>query len=281
MSISLPPLAHPGTILAPTSTHTAGPGTHVFASQIVSSLCGRPTASTTTSQGVFSSSSEKSKVNEKEKENGKERGRKPIVTVSRLPLPSSSSLSSSEGGGGAGMGIPSSCVSNRNTLPKVGDIVLARVTRVRIRQVDVGILFLMEGDGAGGARTGQDQDQGQGQDQQDERVISGGEESSSSQSYIVNADAYPATIRREDVRATEVEKVVTSEMFRVGDLVRAVVISLGDQANYYLSTAKNEFGVLMARRSEVGGNVMVPVSWREFRDEVTGRKEGRKVAKPF
>ncbi len=59
----------------------------------------------------------------------------------------------------------------------------------------------------------------------------------------------------------------------------AVQISLGDQANYYLSTAKNELGVIMAKSE--AGNTMVPVSWKEFRDPVTGVKEARKVAKPF
>jgi len=34
--------------------------------------------------------------------------------------------------------------------------------------------------------------------------------------------------------------------FRPGDIVRAEVISLGDQQAYYLSTAKNELGVLFA-----------------------------------
>ena len=29
------------------------------------------------------------------------------------------------------------------------------------------------------------------------------------------------------------------------------------------------------------GNQMYPVSWKEFRDPVTGRLESRKVAKPF
>jgi len=156
-------------------------------------------------------------------------------------------------------------------------VVLARVTRVRVRQVDVGILCVGTATIPGGG--------GGGRDMTTEMVQKGvGKEEEGVQevgpsSYAVNADAYPATIRREDVRATEKEKVVTSAAFRVGDLVRAVVISLGDQANYYLSTARNEFGVLMARSED--GNPMVPVSWREFRDEVTGKREGRKVAKPF
>ena len=60
--------------------------------------------------------------------------------------------------------------------------------------------------------------------------------------------------------------------------MRATVISLGDERSYYLSTARNELGVVMAE-SEVG-NAMYPVSWREFEDPETGAREGRKVAKP-
>jgi exosome complex component CSL4 len=54
---------------------------------------------------------------------------------------------------------------------------------------------------------------------------------------------------------------------------------LGDQSSYYLSTARNELGVLMATSEE--GNVMQPVSWKEFRDPITGKSEARKVAKPL
>lgn len=86
-------------------------------------------------------------------------------------------------------------------------------------------------------------------------------------------------IRREDIRATEKDKVTVADSFRVGDLVRGVVISLGDQGGYYVSTAKNELGVVMAESES--GNQMVPVSWKEFVDVRTGRREGRKVAKPF
>jgi len=79
------------------------------------------------------------------------------------------------------------------------------------------------------------------------------------------------------------------ESFRPGDVVRAVVISLGDQGGYYLSTAGNELGVVLAWSSgggdESGGRELVPVSWREMgvvdeRGGVEG-KEWRKVAKPF
>lgn len=69
-----------------------------------------------------------------------------------------------------------------------------------------------------------------------------------------------------------------NESFRVGDVVRAVVISLGNERSYYLSTARNEYGVVMAVSEH--GHQMFPVSWREFQDPVSGMREGRKVAKP-
>jgi exosome complex component CSL4 len=85
------------------------------------------------------------------------------------------------------------------------------------------------------------------------------------------------------VRATEKDKVVMGASFRVGDIVRAIVISLGDQGGYFLSTAGNAFGVVMSW-SESGpfgvGSACVPVSWKEVQDVVTGAREERKVAKP-
>jgi exosome complex component CSL4 len=56
-------------------------------------------------------------------------------------------------------------------------------------------------------------------------------------------------------------------------------ISLGDQSNYYLSTASNNLGVIMA--TSEAGNAMYPVSWKEYKDPETGVSESRKVAKPF
>jgi exosome complex component CSL4 len=45
--------------------------------------------------------------------------------------------------------------------------------------------------------------------------------------------------------------------FRPGDIVRAEVISLGDSRSYYLSTAKNELGVVYAK-SLAGGPALPP-----------------------
>ena len=57
-----------------------------------------------------------------------------------------------------------------------------------------------------------------------------------------------------------------------------VQISLGDQSNYYLSTASNHLGVVLAKSDN--GNTMFPVSWKELCDPISGKRESRKVAKP-
>ncbi|KAI4260219.1 MAG: hypothetical protein L6R42_004156 [Xanthoria sp. 1 TBL-2021] len=221
--MSLPTLALPGQLLGASSTYNPGPGTHLHASNIYASLPGRPTASTST----HNPSSKSSKPPPKQ-----------TLTITRLPSTSAT----------ADLGPVSERISNTNALPRVGDVVLGRVTRCMTRQVNVGILIVLGADGA--------QEEG-----------------------MVCANEIQGVVRREDVRATEKEKVVIGDGFRVGDLVRAVVISLGDQSNYYLTTAKNELGVIMAK-SEYG-NTMYPISWKEFKDPATGETETRKVAKPF
>uniref|UniRef100_A0A5F5PNC2 Exosome component 1 n=1 Tax=Equus caballus TaxID=9796 RepID=A0A5F5PNC2_HORSE len=60
-------------------------------------------------------------------------------------------------------------------------------------------------------------------------------------------NSFRGTIRKEDVRATEKDKVEIYKSFRPGDIVLAKVISLGDaQSNYLLTTAENELGVVVA-----------------------------------
>ncbi|APA11029.1 hypothetical protein SS1G_03256 [Sclerotinia sclerotiorum 1980 UF-70] len=125
-------------------------------------------------------------------------------------------------------------------IPEVNSTVLCRVTRITPRQATVAILVVGE------------------------TVLEG---------------EWQGLIRVQDVRATEKDKVKIFESFRPGDIVRAVVISLGDQSNYYLSTARNELGVIMA--TSEAGNAMYPVSWKEYKDPETGSSESRKVAKPF
>jgi exosome complex component CSL4 len=133
---------------------------------------------------------------------------------------------------------------NTPLLPTVGATILGRVIRTTPRQAIVSILCV----------------------------------ANTSISSLSTSDQHQGIIRALDVRATQVDTVKIAESFRPGDIVRATVISLGDQSNYYLSTAGNELGVIMARSSE--GNDMVPSSWKDMRDPVTGKTEARKVAKP-
>lgn len=134
--------------------------------------------------------------------------------------------------------------SSTALLPEVNSLILGRITRTNPRQASLLILAL----GPNGE-------------------------------HNVSSDPFPALIRQQDIRATEIDKVKVAESFRVGDIVRAVVISLGDERSYYLSTARNELGVVMAESE--WGNQMFPVSWREFEDPEMGTREVRKVAKPI
>lgn len=90
-------------------------------------------------------------------------------------------------------------------------------------------------------------------------------------------DLFKGTIRQQDVRQTEVDKVEIYRCFRPGDIVVAEVISLGDRHSYFLSTAKNELGVVHAEGP--AGVPMLPISWQEMQCPKTKTREFRKVAK--
>lgn len=64
-------------------------------------------------------------------------------------------------------------------------------------------------------------------------------------------EPFRGTIRKEDVRATEKDRVEIYKCFRPGDIVVAKVMSLGDALSYQLSTADNSLGVVFAK-SEAG-----------------------------
>jgi exosome complex component CSL4 len=185
---------------------------------------------------------------------------RPILTVGRSAIPG---LSSSTGNGAGARW-------KFNTLPAVDSIILGRVTRVQKRQAALSILIVLD--------EAQSRDH-QLTDEDLDALISSSTDPSSTPTNAADDMRFQALIRKEDVRAVEKDRVVMDEMFRVGDVVRASVISIGDQAAYYATTAKNELGVVIARSE--AGNMMFPASWKEMRDPVTGLGELRKVAKPF
>ncbi|KAL3864471.1 hypothetical protein ACJMK2_006150 [Sinanodonta woodiana] len=90
-------------------------------------------------------------------------------------------------------------------------------------------------------------------------------------------ETFRGQIRKEDVRATEKDKVEMYKCFRPGDIVVARVISLGDAQSYVLSTAENELGVVIA--TSEAGSTMVPISWCKMQCPKSLAEEFRKVAK--
>lgn len=179
--------------------------------------------------------------------------------------------------------------------PRENDIVLVRVTRTTAKQANVEILSI-EGrgpvlaDSGAGSNGGLVSTHGQ--------ILANNSNSGSTVAPLIfmstvgatNAllQAHPADlgenfkgiIRVQDIRATEKDKVKINESFRPGDIVRAEVINVGDGANYYLSTAKNELGVVLCRANNGVGELM----WGLDYETVVGRSGGmelRRVARPF
>ncbi|KAL5534127.1 hypothetical protein ACEPAG_588 [Sanghuangporus baumii] len=91
-------------------------------------------------------------------------------------------------------------------------------------------------------------------------------------------EEFTGVIRSQDVRATEKDKVKLADCFRGGDVVKGLVMSLGDARSYYVTTARNDLGVIFAT-SEAGAT-MEPLSWQEMRCPKTNKIEKRKCAKP-
>ncbi|KAA8652714.1 hypothetical protein EYZ11_008298 [Aspergillus tanneri] len=251
MTSTLPALAIPGQRLGSIASYSAGPGTHVQNANIYASIAGPIVVDPIQSSSTVKSTISVTRSIDKKQE--------PSTISSAVPSSSSKTTRSK---------------SKYNTLPTVDSVVLARVTRVQKRQATVSILVVLDDLASSQAlipsKTTSDNDN-----------IASILSSAANPENHSNSDElrFQALIRKEDVRAVEKDRVVMDEMFRVGDIVRGTVISLGDQSFYYLTTARNDLGVVMARSE--AGNMMFPASWKEMKDPNTGATELRKVARPF
>lgn len=94
-------------------------------------------------------------------------------------------------------------------------------------------------------------------------------------------ETFKGIIRSQDVRSTDRDKVKIVDCFKPGDVVKAVVLSLGDGSNYYLTTARNDLGVFFAKSEGGAGDLMVALDWETMVCEKTGVIEKRKCAKLF
>ncbi|KAI3654587.1 hypothetical protein MP228_000641 [Amoeboaphelidium protococcarum] len=134
-----------------------------------------------------------------------------------------------------------------NSTPSIGSVILGKVSRVTPVQANVDILALSDNIA------------------EDGRLF---------------IEPYKGVLRKQDVRLHNIDQVVMSDCFRPDDVIRAEIISFGDSRSYYLSTAKNEYGVVYARSSDSDA-VMQPISWQSMQCTKSGMIELRKCAKPL
>lgn len=159
-----------------------------------------------------------------------------------------------------------------NNLPKEGDLVLARVTRISLQRANVEILAVENkispidsGVGSGGAGT----------------IGTNYTTYYISQTPTYIGETFKGIIRSQDVRATERDQVKIVDSFKPGDILRAQILSLGDGSNYYLTTARNDLGVVFAKALNGIGGMMYAIDWQTMISPSTNVVELRKCAKPF
>lgn len=137
--------------------------------------------------------------------------------------------------------VVSSCSEKSEVLPSVGSQVTGRVTKVTTKLCEIAILVVGE-------------------------------------QPVRGTNSFKGILRKENVRAFEVDQIDIFDCFRFGDIVVANVAALGGARSYELTTAENHLGVLHAICS-TSGKPMLPASWVTMRCPVTGVIEKRKVAK--
>lgn len=86
------------------------------------------------------------------------------------------------------------------------------------------------------------------------------------------------TLRKEDVRATDKDRIELYKCFRPGDIILAKIMPMTELNAYNLTTAENELGVVVAT-ARCSDTPMVPISWIEMQCPKTLVKEPRKVAR--
>ncbi|KAE8259208.1 hypothetical protein A4X13_0g1158 [Tilletia indica] len=218
-------------------------------------------------------------------------------------------------------------------MPRQDSIVIGRITRVNARQATLSIL-VVDGQPCGVSTHSLSQTPAATDSSDASAALFAAATGEGNHAAGEEGSDFTGVIRAQDVRATEKDKVRLADCFRVGDIVRASVISLGDARSYFLSTAENRLGVIYAvsssappiknvilanqgpsssgpalssaadmlepwsikairaEQQQTGGTSgsgsagdttevpMVPISWQEMRDSVTGLVEKRKCAKP-
>ncbi|KAI5966440.1 CSL4 [Candida pseudojiufengensis] len=182
--------------------------------------------------------------------------------------------------------------SNIN-LPKENDIVLVKVTRISQKQLWCEILAIDNklksnnilrdsGLGSNGSIAHSSIPPGGGSQHNHNQQTIASSLTTTPQAQIYDlGENFKGIIRSQDIRSTERDKIIIGECFKPGDILRASILSLGDGNNYYLTTARNDLGVVFAKSEGGAGSLMYPVDWQNMIDLETGLIEKRKNANPF
>ncbi|CAL6361108.1 unnamed protein product [Bathycoccus prasinos] len=89
---------------------------------------------------------------------------------------------------------------------------------------------------------------------------------------------FSGIVRQQDVRKTEIDKVIMDESFVPGDVVRCKVLAMGEGRSLVLATNENPLGVVRAKCKRCK-TTMVAMNWQEMMCPKTEHREMRKVAK--
>ncbi|XBW36709.1 hypothetical protein QEN19_002284 [Hanseniaspora menglaensis] len=162
-------------------------------------------------------------------------------------------------------------------LPKEGDIVLAKITKINTSAKAILEILALE-------KTTITKDSAIGSNGSFISSTTGG---TSQLTYSISkttsdlGEKFEAVLNSKDVRSTERDSVNLTEFFQTGDIVRCKVLSIGDSNFYYLSTMGDDLGVLFTRSHGGIGELMYPLNWNTCFGPFTGSEEHRKMAKPF
>ncbi|GME78010.1 unnamed protein product [[Candida] boidinii] len=156
----------------------------------------------------------------------------------------------------------------------VGDIVMCKVTKISKTRIFVEILNIDDAALIESNMRKEIQDQNKESQENHLRLMTNLVASE-------NGENFKGIIRSQDIRSTDRDKVKVNECFMPGDIIRAEILSLGDGINYYLTTARNDLGVIFAKSDHGNGDLMYALDWETMIVPSTGDVEKRKCAKPF
>lgn len=170
--------------------------------------------------------------------------------------------------------------SGAAAMPEVGDVVLARVTRISHLLAGADILVVNERPLAVPAAAVIRKEHVRDSEIDKARAaVAAMRRGSALPARVLSRPGARCRWRRHErqLPAPPALQIRMEQCFQPGDVVRALVASLGDARSYFLTTARDDLGVVVARSED--GTPLVPQAHDMMRNPRTGLTEGRKVAR--